>query len=82
MNVPLSDTTISRRILDLAEDINDKLIDKLKNKDFSLQLDEEFKLWVDVSQKHWLFSIKWIYWIIYNNITCTFVNKCLLILNL
>lgn len=40
MNVPLSDTTISRRILDLAEDINDQLIDKLKGKDFSLKLDE------------------------------------------
>jgi len=40
MNIPLSDTTISRRILDLAEDINDQLIDKLKGKDFSLQLDE------------------------------------------
>jgi len=30
MNVPLSDTTISRRILDLAEDVNDQLIEKLK----------------------------------------------------
>jgi len=40
MNIPLSDTTISRRILNLAEDINDQLIDKLEGKDFSLQLDE------------------------------------------
>jgi hypothetical protein len=40
MNIPLSDTTINRRILDVAEDINDQLIDKLKGKDFSLQLDE------------------------------------------
>lgn len=27
MNIPLSDTNISRRILDLAEDINDRLKD-------------------------------------------------------
>lgn len=40
MYVPLSDTTISRRILDSAKYINDQLIDKLKGKDFSLQLDE------------------------------------------
>lgn len=40
MNIPLSDTTISCRILDLVEDINDQLIDKLKGKDFFLQLDE------------------------------------------
>lgn len=40
IRIPLSDTTIGRRILDLAEDIKDQLIDKLKSKDFSLQLDE------------------------------------------
>jgi len=40
MNIPLTDTTIGRRIFDLAEDIKDQLINKLKGKDFSLQLDE------------------------------------------
>lgn len=39
INVLLSNTTIRRRILNLAEDINDQLIEKLKDKDFSLQLD-------------------------------------------
>jgi hypothetical protein len=40
-NVSLLDVTISHRLLDLAEDINDQLVDKLKDKDFSLQLDED-----------------------------------------
>lgn len=40
MNIPLSSTTISRRILNLAEDIKDQLVDKLKDKEFSLQLYE------------------------------------------
>lgn len=40
MNVPLPDTILSCRIYDLDEDINDQLIDKLKDKHFFLQLDE------------------------------------------
>ncbi|XP_060878351.1 protein FAM200A-like [Metopolophium dirhodum] len=39
-NVPLSDNTISRRIQDMAEDINDQLIEKLIGNDFAIQLDE------------------------------------------
>lgn len=38
-SVPLSDNTISRRILDMADDINDQLFEKLKG-DFAIQLDE------------------------------------------
>lgn len=38
--VPLSNNTISRRIHDIAEDLNDQLIEKLKGKEFGLQLDE------------------------------------------
>src|SRR6218665_2036488 len=38
--VPLSNNTISRRIQHIAEDLNDQLIDKLKGKEFGLQLDE------------------------------------------
>jgi hypothetical protein len=40
-NAPLSDNTISRRIHDMAEDINNQLIEKLKGNDFAIQLDEE-----------------------------------------
>jgi len=36
-NIPLSNNTISRRIQD---NINDQLIDKLRNKNFAIQLDE------------------------------------------
>ncbi|XP_069059533.1 zinc finger BED domain-containing protein 5-like [Pleurodeles waltl] len=39
LKVPLSNT-ISRRINDMADDINDQLICNLKGKDFALQLDE------------------------------------------
>ncbi|XP_063813110.1 SCAN domain-containing protein 3-like [Pseudophryne corroboree] len=38
--VPLSNNTISRRIQHMAEDLNDQLIEKMKGKDFALQLDE------------------------------------------
>lgn len=35
----LSDNTISRRIIEMADDVNDQLIEKLKG-DFAIQLDE------------------------------------------
>ncbi|XP_045483145.1 zinc finger BED domain-containing protein 5-like [Harmonia axyridis] len=38
--VPLSNNTISRRIHDIADDLNYQLIEKMKSKDFGLQLDE------------------------------------------
>ena len=38
--VPLSNNTISRRIKHIAEDLNDQLIEKIKGKEFGLQLDE------------------------------------------
>lgn len=38
--VPLSNNTISRRIQHIAEDLNDQLIEKMKGKEFGLQLDE------------------------------------------
>ncbi|XP_069092632.1 protein FAM200A-like [Pleurodeles waltl] len=40
LKVPLSNNTISRRINDMADDINDQLMCNLKGKDFALQLDE------------------------------------------
>ncbi|XP_075454497.1 protein FAM200A-like [Ascaphus truei] len=39
-NVPLSTNTIKRRIEHMAEDLNDQLIEKIKGKEFGLQLDE------------------------------------------
>lgn len=39
-SVPLSDNTISRRIFDMADDINDQLNEKLKGRYFAIQLDE------------------------------------------
>lgn len=39
-NVPLPNNTISRRIQDMAEEINDQLIEKLIGNDFAIQLDE------------------------------------------
>jgi hypothetical protein len=38
--VPLSNNTINRRIQHIAEDYNGQLIEKLKGKEFGLQLDE------------------------------------------
>lgn len=38
--VPLSNNTIIRRIHDIAEDLNHQLIEKLKGKEFGLQLDK------------------------------------------
>lgn len=38
--VPLSNDTIRRRIQHIAEDLNEHLIDKMKGKEFGLQLDE------------------------------------------
>ncbi|XP_060846219.1 zinc finger BED domain-containing protein 5-like [Rhopalosiphum padi] len=38
--VPLSNNTVSRRIHHMAEDLNDQLIEKIKEKEFGLQLDE------------------------------------------
>uniref|UniRef100_A0A0L8IF98 Uncharacterized protein n=1 Tax=Octopus bimaculoides TaxID=37653 RepID=A0A0L8IF98_OCTBM len=43
-NVPLSDTTGSRRIDDLSHDIEEVLHDKLKNSSFSIQVDESTDL--------------------------------------
>ncbi|KAL4148669.1 hypothetical protein QTP88_002841 [Uroleucon formosanum] len=39
-NIPMSNNTISRRIQDISDNINDQLIDKLRNKNFAIQLDE------------------------------------------
>ena len=39
-NIPLSNNTISRRIQDISDNINDQLIDKLRKKNFAIQLDE------------------------------------------
>ncbi|KAL4107468.1 hypothetical protein QTP88_017810 [Uroleucon formosanum] len=39
-NIPLSNNTISRQIQDISDNINDQLIDKLRNKNFAIQLDE------------------------------------------
>ncbi|KAL4107763.1 hypothetical protein QTP88_018055 [Uroleucon formosanum] len=39
-NISLSNNTISRRIQDISDNINDQLIDKLRNKNFAIQLDE------------------------------------------
>jgi len=39
-NVPLSNNTVSRRINQMAEDLNDQLVEKIENKVFGLQLVE------------------------------------------
>lgn len=36
----VSDDTISRRIQDMAEDVNDQLIEKLRRNDFTIQMDK------------------------------------------
>jgi hypothetical protein len=39
-NISLSNNTNSRRIQNISDNINDQLIDKLRNKNFAIQLDE------------------------------------------
>ena len=39
-SIPLSDPTISRRVSDISKDLKDQLSEKLKDKPFSLQVDE------------------------------------------
>ncbi|GFV74681.1 SCAN domain-containing protein 3 [Trichonephila clavipes] len=39
-SIPLSNDTVSRRIDDIAEDVEQQLFDKLRDKLFSIQLDE------------------------------------------
>ncbi|CAI9717341.1 Hypothetical predicted protein [Octopus vulgaris] len=43
-NVPLSDSTVSQRIDDMAHDIEEVLRDKLKNSNFSIQVNESTDL--------------------------------------
>lgn len=40
-NIPLTNNTISRQIQDISDNINDQLIDKLRNKYFAIQLVDE-----------------------------------------
>lgn len=40
ISIPLSNDTVSRRILDIYEDLNEQLLEKLKNNVFGLQFDE------------------------------------------
>jgi hypothetical protein len=40
LNMPLSNNTITCRIYDMSEDMNDQLVEKLKYKHFGIQLDE------------------------------------------
>lgn len=39
-NIFLSNNTISHRIHDISDNINEQLVDELKNKHFAIQLDE------------------------------------------
>lgn len=38
--IPLSNDTVARRINDIANDLQEQLVDKLKEKCFALQFDE------------------------------------------
>jgi hypothetical protein len=38
--IPLSNNTVSRRIDEMGEDVEEQLVNKLKTKTFSLQIDE------------------------------------------
>jgi hypothetical protein len=39
-SIPLSNDTVSRRISNILEDLNEQLFEKLKNNIFALQVDE------------------------------------------
>jgi hypothetical protein len=39
-NVPISNNTVSRRFVDISEDLEEQLIEKLRIKRFSIQINE------------------------------------------
>jgi hypothetical protein len=39
-NIPLSNNTASRRISDISEDLEEQLMEKLRNNSFAIQIDE------------------------------------------
>jgi hypothetical protein len=39
-NIPLSNNTVSRQISDISEDLEEQLIEKLRNNRFAIQIDE------------------------------------------
>lgn len=45
--VPLRDNTVSRRIDEMSEDIETQLVEKLKSRKFSVQMDESRDSWRD-----------------------------------